>query len=209
MKPAHRLARIAERLRPRNAPRRLPSLLSFTDPTRTPDPCAIARALPRGAGIVYRAFGAADALIVARQLAAICRRRRLVLFIGADARFRATVRATGLHVPERAVRCRREAAILQTAAAHGPRGLAAARRAGCDAAILSPLFQSNSPSAGRALGAWKAGHWARCARLPVYALGGIDAARARRLPRDTFVGLAAIEGITGLIDEARRRSFRT
>ncbi|HEY2177706.1 MAG TPA: thiamine phosphate synthase, partial [Caulobacteraceae bacterium] len=55
--------------------RSLPPLLFFTDPSRTPDPAGIAERLPRGAGVVYRAFGAPDALAVGRRLAAVCRRR--------------------------------------------------------------------------------------------------------------------------------------
>ena len=40
----------------------LPRLFFFTDPIRTPDPARILTRLPRGAGVVYRAFGAADAV---------------------------------------------------------------------------------------------------------------------------------------------------
>ena len=49
----------------------LPSLLFFTDPVRTPDPEAVARRLPRGAAVVFRAFGAADAEARGRRLAAV------------------------------------------------------------------------------------------------------------------------------------------
>ena len=38
----------------------------FTDPDRTPDPVALARQLPRGTGLVYRAFGAPDRALFAR-----------------------------------------------------------------------------------------------------------------------------------------------
>jgi len=198
MDSASRLARIAFMLRGRRfGTTRLPPLLAFTDPQRTSDPCAVANALPRGSGLVYRAFGAADAETVAARLARICRRRRVALFIGADARLQKKVGAIGLHLPERAVGLGPRGNGLATAAAHSPRALAAACRAGSDAAVLSPVFPSNSSSAGRPLGPWKAGHWARRAGLPVYALGGIDAARARRLPRSTFIGVAAIDGLWG------------
>ena len=43
-------------LRKGGARKSLPNLLFFTDPVRTPDPEAIARRLPRGAGVVVRAF---------------------------------------------------------------------------------------------------------------------------------------------------------
>jgi len=38
----------------------LPALLFFTDPARTPDPAADAANLPKGAAVVYRAFGAPE-----------------------------------------------------------------------------------------------------------------------------------------------------
>jgi len=61
MAPARRLFALARRLRAPSTPPALPALLAFTDPVRTPDPAALATSLPRGAGLVFRAFGAADA----------------------------------------------------------------------------------------------------------------------------------------------------
>jgi thiamine-phosphate pyrophosphorylase len=55
----------------------LPPLLFFTDPARTPDPEAAARRLPKGAAVVFRAFGAPDAEARARRLRALCRARGL------------------------------------------------------------------------------------------------------------------------------------
>ncbi|MCC5995226.1 MAG: hypothetical protein JJU18_02500, partial [Oceanicaulis sp.] len=50
-----RLARLAVRL---DGPRGgLPALFAFTDPVRTPDPVALALALPPGSGLVLRTFG--------------------------------------------------------------------------------------------------------------------------------------------------------
>ncbi|MBS0360319.1 MAG: thiamine phosphate synthase, partial [Proteobacteria bacterium] len=88
--------------------RSLPNLLFFTDPARTPDPEAIAERLPRGAGVVFRAFGAADAEARGRRLAEIARRRGLVLLVGADAALAGRIGADGVHLPERlATRTRR------------------------------------------------------------------------------------------------------
>ncbi len=70
-----------------------------------------------------------------------------------------------------------------------------ARRAGADAAFVSPVFASASPSAGRPLGALRFAELVRGARLPVYALGGIDAAAARRLARSGAAGLAAVDAL--------------
>src|SRR5437879_13481364 len=90
----------------------LPSLLFFTDPARTPDPETIARRLPPGAAVIFRAFGAADAEARGARLLAIARDRKLKLLIGADAGLAARLGADGVHLPERSAhRARRLKAV--------------------------------------------------------------------------------------------------
>jgi len=178
----------------------LPPLLFITDPERTPDPEALMQRLPRGAGVIYRGFGRPEALEEATRLAAVARAGGLVLLIGQDPDLAEKVGADGVHLPERllgagpGLRARFPHWIL-TGAAHGEAALEAAAEAGLDAAILSPVFPSNSPSAGEALGLGAFSALARAARLPVYALGGIKAAAAPALIGSGAYGLAAIEGV--------------
>ena len=172
----------------------LPPLVYFTDPVRTPDPEAIAARLPRGAAIVYRTFGAADALAVALRLKAIARRRGLKLLIGADEALAARVGADGVHLPERlvsrAARIRgRHPAWLITAAAHSLR----AARAPVDAVVVSAIFPSNSPSAGKPMGALRLAQIVRSSGRPVYALGGVSQTTAARLLATGIVGIAGVE----------------
>jgi thiamine-phosphate pyrophosphorylase len=165
----------------------------FTDPDRTPDPLALARRLPPGTGLVYRAFGAPDRVETAQALAEIARRRGLVLLVGADPELAVRCGAAGLHLPERlagrAPRLRRPGWII-TAAAHSTR---AARRPGVDAFILSAVFPSASPSAGAPLGALRFALGARRAAAPVYALGGVNDQTAARLRLTGAAGLAGVE----------------
>lgn len=168
----------------------------FTDPDRTPDPAALARRLPRGAAVVYRHFGAADRASVARTLAAIARRRGLVLLIGADAPLASAVGAAGVHLPERmanegASLRRTRPGWLITAAAHGPRALR--RATGLDAVVLSPVFASRSPSAGKPLGLTRARLMARTAMAPVIALGGVGRRAVRAITHTGFAGVAGID----------------
>jgi thiamine-phosphate pyrophosphorylase len=167
----------------------------FTDPARTPDPEAVAGRLPRGAAVVYRAFGAADAEARGRQIA---RRRGLILLIGADAALAARLGADGVHLPQRlAHRARRLKAAhprwIVTAAAHGARAARRALAAGADAAVVSTVFESRSASAGRPLGPVRLALLVRTAGGPVYGLGGIDKEKARRLIDAGLVGLAAVD----------------
>ena len=175
----------------------LPALLYFTDPVRTPDPEAVAARLPKGSAIVYRPFGAADALAVALRLKVIARRRGLTLLIGADEALAAKIGADGVHLPERlASHARRIRAKhpkwLITAAAHSPR----AARAPVDAVVISAIFQSNSPSAGRPLGPMRLAQIVRLAKSPVYALGGVSQTTAARLLATGVVGIAGVEVFT-------------
>lgn len=172
----------------------LPALLYFTDPQRTPDPEAVAARLPKGSAIVYRAFGAPDAETVARCLKAIARRRGLKLLIGADEALAARIGADGVHLPERlasrAARIRaKHPAWLITAAAHSPR----AARVRADAVVISAIFPSNSPSAGKPLGTIRLAQIVRLARSPVYALGGVNEITAARLLATGVVGVAGVE----------------
>src|SRR5271165_1680527 len=96
------LWRAARKLGPHHRSRKtLPALLFFTDPLRTPFPEQVLARLPRGAGIVFRAFGAADASTRARRLATLARRRGVRFFVGADVTLAIAARADGIHFPER------------------------------------------------------------------------------------------------------------
>lgn len=179
----------------------LPPLLMFTDPVRTPDPVGAAAALPTGAAVVYRAFGASGAAETARALRQVARARGLVLLIGADAALAAACGADGVHLPERLSRQagplrRRHPGWLVTTAAHG---LTAARRGlaqGAQAVVVSSVFPSNSPSAGAPIGPLRLAALARAAGGPVYGLGGINTKNARRLLASGVVGLAAVDGLS-------------
>ena len=171
----------------------LPVLLVFTDPVRTPDPEALAHALPDDAALVYRSFGAPEGEAVARRLQAILQARGGLLLIGADADLAARVGADGVHLPERLAGTAQGMTgrfRLVTAAAHS---LRAARVAGPDAVVVSAVFPSSSASAGAPMGAVRFAALVRAAGRPVYALGGVTNETARRLRSTGAAGLAGIE----------------
>lgn len=179
----------------------LPTLLYFTDPVRTPDPEAIAERLPKGAAIVFRAFGAPDALARGARLKAIGHRRGLMLLVGADADLARRIGADGVHLPERlAHRARRLKAAhpgwLVTVAAHSERAARRGLAAGCDAVVISVAFPSRSASAGAAMGPVRLARMVRGLNGPAYGLGGITHETARRLVDAGLVGLAAVDGLT-------------
>jgi thiamine-phosphate pyrophosphorylase len=193
-----RLQRIARTLsRAARLRKPLPPLILVTDPARTPDPVALAEALPRGSGLIYRAFGAPQSRDTACALAGLARTRGLVLLIGADA---VRARGAGVHLPERLAHRagsikRSRPGVLVTCAAHSLPAILKARRAGADAVLLSAVFPSTSPSAGAPLGAVRFAALVRRAGLPVYALGGVKTKNAPRLLGSGAAGLAMVEGL--------------
>lgn len=195
-----RLADLAASLRPRlPGAKPLPRLIFVTDPARTPDPAAVAARLPAGSGVIYRAFGAPDALEQVRGLAAIARARGLLLLIGADAALAEAVGAHGVHLPERDLaRAKGLKAIhtdwIITAAAHSLEAARLAAEFGCDAVLASTVFASASPSAGPPMGAQAFAAFVAAAPLPVYALGGVNVKTAPELVSSGAAGFAMVEG---------------
>lgn len=198
---------MAASLRPRFAAEKpLPRLLFVTDPERTPDPAAVAKRLPPGSGVIYRAFGASDALGRALDLRRIATARGLVLLIGADAGLAVACGADGLHLPERAIA---DAATFRTvrpgwvitAAAHTLEAAQRASRAGCDAVLASTVFQSRSASAGEPMGAEGFDAFVQAAPLPAYALGGVTADTAAQLAGSGAAGFAMVEGLVSAVQD--------
>lgn len=180
----------------------LPQLLFFTDPARVADPEAVAQRLPAGSAIVFRAFGAPDAVEQGRRLREIATARGLMLLVGAHVGLAEGVGADGVHLPERMAtsipRLRAEhPRYLITAAAHDLTALQTAERSGADAAVVSPVFPSNSPSAGEPLGVEGLTRLIAATALPVYALGGVRAHTVASLTGSGVVGIAAVEALAG------------
>jgi thiamine-phosphate pyrophosphorylase len=187
--------RMAKPARARNG-RPLPRAWFMTDPKRTPHPEAIAARLQRGFGVIFRHFGAADRYEVGARLARICRRRRLVLLVSADPDLARAIHADGVHWPEaRLAGARgRNVSWIETASAHSARAAARAVHLGIDAVIVSTIFRSASPTAGRPTGAWALRALARRSPRPIYGLGGINADNAARLSTHA-AGWAAIDAV--------------
>lgn len=153
--------------------------------------------LPRGAGIVFRHYelppGERRALFTGVKAAA--RRRGLVLVLAGSAGQALRAGADGFH--ERSAR-RGPTRLLRTMSAHNHTELVLARRAGADLAFVSPLFATRSHPGADPLGRVRFGLLAREARVPVIALGGINARRARAIEPLGIHGWAAIDAWLGI-----------
>ena len=184
----------------RHLPPGVPPAFFLTDPQRTPDPVSVAEHLPAGWGVIYRHFGAAHRDWQARQLAEIANRRGLALLIAADPDLAIRAGAAGVHWPfaqRHAARIWRSRFDLMTVSAHGGGEARQADADGLfDAALVSAVFPSRSPSAGAPIGAGAFRQLAQRSTLPIHALGGVTARSAASIC--DAGGLAAIEGIRDL-----------
>ncbi len=171
-------------------------MLFFTDPQRTPRPWETAARLPAGAAVVFRHFGAPDAVKQARRLREVTQAGRVRLLIGLDVELAEAVGADGVHLPERALAVASTLAKRSdwfiTGAVHSHDSLAAARD--LDAVVLSPVFTAGGLSAGRpALGLEALERLVDAAPCPAYALGGITPESAPMLRG--VCGLAAVDAV--------------
>jgi thiamine-phosphate pyrophosphorylase len=140
--------------------------------------------LPRGAGIVFRHHGLAPT--ARRRLFArvrkIARKKGLVL-LSAGGRLPGV---DGVHNG-------RGRGGLRSAAVHNIPQLKAAERQGAHLVFLSPVFPTRSHAGAPSLGRIRFGLTARQAKVPVIALGGVDAKQGSSLRALGAYGWAAID----------------
>lgn len=174
----------------------LPALVLMTD-ERLADPVASVRALPRGSMVILRAKDGAVRTALAAKLRPLTRSQGTGLLVADDAELAQRIGADGIHLPEARAnqathwRARHPGWII-TAAAHSPR---AAQVRDVDAVLLAPVFATRSHPGNRHLGAILTRIIALQTRRPVFALGGINAATARKLRGAKLAGFAAIDAL--------------
>lgn len=151
--------------------------------------------LPPGSGVIVRHYSLSltDRRALIKRVRRIARTRRLTMIVAGATRLALSSGADGLHMrsPHRTPR-----GLLRTVAAHNAVELRLAERIGANLVFISPLFTTGSHPGGRALGRSRFGHLASRSRVPVIALGGMNAQRARSLSRFGIYGWAAIDALT-------------
>ena len=175
-----------------------------------PNPAAAVARLPKGAAVLLRDYDHPERTNLAYCLARICRRRGLRLLVAGDVRLARRLRADGVHYSEAAMRRGPRFANLRpkivTTACHDRISLYRAAALGADACLLSPVFPTDSHPGATALGVRRFALLARGLRLPVYALGGINARTVRRLTGTGACGIAAIGAFRQMAPTGRRIS---
>jgi thiamine-phosphate pyrophosphorylase len=151
-------------------------------------------ALPRGSGFIYRHYHLPDAERLARfrALRRVAKARGHLVVLADSALTAREWGADGIYGAPRSLYPRR-AGLIHLATAHDMAELALAARLGADAALLSPVFPTATHPGGATLGPVRFRLLARQAALPVIALGGMTADRARGLGWRCW---AAIDGLS-------------
>ncbi|MFO6446472.1 thiamine phosphate synthase [Erythrobacter sp. NE805] len=172
----------------------LPDLWLISDARNDARLEAALAALPRGSGLIYRHYhlDGPERLARFRALRRIAKARGHVVVLADSALTAREWGADGIYGAPRSLYPRR-AGLLHLATAHDLAELGLARRLGADAALLSPVFPTRSHPGSGTLGPVRFRLLARQARLPVIALGGMDARRARGL---RWARWAAIDGLS-------------
>lgn len=149
-------------------------------------------ALPPGSGFVFRHYHLADEERRARfaALAALAREHGHLVVLSDDPAHAREWGADGVYGSAAQIA---GAGVLAIATAHDEAEIVAAADAGADAIMLSPVFATRSHPGGKALGATQFHALVSRSPLPVIALGGMDAGRARQLGWPSW---AAIDGLT-------------
>ncbi len=163
---------------PRRQP--LPRLWLMTDERQGDGLWNALELLPKGSGVVFRHYGLAPAerRKLFDRVRRVAKRRRLLLLAHGRG-----LRGDGIHGGR--------GGGFRSASAHDLRELKSAERAGAKLVFLSPAFPTRSHPGATALGPVRFGLIAAQARVPVIALGGVDARKARRLPH--IYGWAGID----------------
>ncbi len=172
---------------PRRQP--LPRIWLMTD-ERLPDLLAAVAALPPRSGIIFRHYSldpTARRALFNRVASKARAGRHLVLLAGPPA-LAWQWGADGAH--DRSARVSRG---IRTVAVHSLRERITARRARADLIFVSPVFATRSHPGARALGITGAARVAGADWKRTILLGGMSAARFRRLGPSTSYGWAAID----------------
>ena len=158
----------------------LPRLWLMTDERQGHGLWEALERLPRGSGIVFRHYG------LSRE-----ERQKLFARVRRFARARRlTLLAAGSPLPGADGNHGRRGAGLSSFSVHNLREIRAAERAGADLVFLSPVYATRSHPGAKPLGPRRFALLAHGTKLPVIALGGMDA--------DRFATLGGAYGWAGI-----------
>ena len=190
---------MARRLNAGAPPCPVGGLILMTDDGIDADWVTSARQLPAGSAVIVRHRDARHRERLVRALIATCRPQRIRVIVADDVKLAMRTGADGVHLPERRMAQARGVGAARsrwiiTTSAHGCAGLARAQRLPIDVVLVSPFMPTRSHPGASVLGAVGLASLVSGCRIPVFALGGIDATNVVRLTPARVRGIALIRG---------------
>lgn len=171
----------------------LPALWLLSDARNDAQLEAALCALPRGSAFVFRHYHLPEGARAERfaALAALARAEGHLVILSGPADLARTWGADGIYGP--AARLEPVPGLLRLVTAHDAGEIALANEARADGVFLSPVFPTRSHPEGACLGVAAFRDLAARAAMPVIALGGMTAERARAMDWPRW---AAIDGLS-------------
>ena len=178
----------------------LPRLWMMTDERQGTQLLRSIERLPTGSGVVFRHYSlpGKERRRLFDEVARLTRARKAMLLLAGPPSLAVRWGADGIHGFHP---CRKAPPhLIRSVSAHNAREILQATKMGSDLIFLSPVYETRSHPGSRCLGTINLAKLASRTSLPVIALGGMTAARARRVTAAGAYGWAAIDALTHTTD---------
>ena len=200
----HNLSTIARILNSRWSKSLMPPVIYMTDELRAPNPLPTIKRLTPGSGVIFRHYNFKSRLNLGLDIKRLCQKKNLLFIIAGDCSLARNLNADGLHLPEfmvsnltlQSMLWRKTPKKILTASAHCKNSLVKCLALRVDAALVSPVFPTNSHLDRTTLGVSKFQALAKTSPLPIYALGGINNMNAIQLINSPAIGIAGIGAVS-------------
>ena len=181
----------------------MPPMFYMTDEERAPDPLLNINRLEPGTGVILRHYNIKSRFELGLAVKNACREKGCVFIVAGDCSLAHKLNADGLHLPEHlllspSLKIRLWGTLpnkILTASAHSQKALMKCAALPIDAALLSPVFPTESHLNKKTLGISKFQRLARQTHVPIYALGGINNKNAIQLIKTSAIGIAGIGAV--------------
>jgi len=162
--------------------------------------------IPKESAFLLRSYKVKERKKIAKQLLKFCKMKKLKLLIGSDIKLAEDINAHGIHFPEYMIKknkinwmiiknIKSKKNWIITTAVHSYQAIKKAEFFNVDAALLSPVFQSESHPNKKNLGINKFESIVKKTKLPIYALGGINIKNIKSLLKTDIIGYAFQRGM--------------
>ncbi len=198
------LPEIADELNRQSGHKNMPSLIFITDQSAQPYPEQIIDKLPEYAMVILRDYDHENRVELAEALAYMCKQKNIKFLVAGDIFLALRIKADGIHLPQFMISKlstikKENTDLIVSVSCHDIESANFAQQNGADLILVAPVFATKShmntfEDANLTLGIEGLKRICDRSKIPVYALGGINAETAVSLECTGVAGIAAIRG---------------